>query len=118
MRHEKKYRLFQKIATKTPTVSAYFDETGNGQETPAGQVMLAELITEAACREMARRGVQPGKWLSVEGSEADAVQREYINLQNKYAHVIHGCIVSSEHRRDSNDFNKKNRETKKIRVVK
>jgi hypothetical protein len=95
------------IATKAPTVSAYFDETGNGQEAPAGQVMLAELITEAACREIARRGVQSGNWLSIEGSEADAVQREYINLQNKYAHIIHSCIVSSEHRRNSIDFNKK-----------
>lgn len=89
------------ISTNAPSVAAYLDESGNGHDTPQGQVLLAELITEAACREMARRGVESGKFLVIEGSEADAIQREYINLQNKYAHHIHQCFVDAKFRRNS-----------------
>jgi hypothetical protein len=87
------------IATKAPSVAPYIDEHGNGSSTPQGQVLLAELVTEAVCSEIARRGVDAGKYLFIEGAQADAIRREHINLQNKYAHVIHECFVDSEHRR-------------------
>ena len=35
------------IATKAPSVAAYLDEHGNGSQYPQGQVLLAELVTEA-----------------------------------------------------------------------
>jgi hypothetical protein len=88
------------IATRAPSVAMYFDETGRGHEQPQGQLLLAELITEAVCREIARRGVESGNFLSVAGGEADAVQREYIRLQNQYAHRIHTCFVDAQYRRD------------------
>lgn len=97
------------ISTKAPSVATYLDESGNGHETPQGQVLLAELIAEAACREMARRGVETGKFLVIEGSEADAIQREYINLQNKYAHHIHKCLVDSIYRRNAESQMRKGR---------
>jgi hypothetical protein len=87
------------IATKAPSVALYFDEHGAGQEKPEGQVLLAELVTEAVCSEIARRGVENGVFLAPAGSEADAIRREHINLQNKYAHKIHQCIVDSQYRR-------------------
>jgi len=87
------------VATKAPSVSAYFDETGKGHEEPQGQVLLAELITEAVCREIARRGVENGNFLAPAGAQADAIQREYIRLQNQYAHKIHACFVDREFRR-------------------
>lgn len=90
------------IATKAPSVAAYFDEHGNGCDKPQAQVLLAELVTEAVCFEIARRGVENGVFLAPAGAEADAIRREHINLQNKYAHTIHECFVEAEHRRGAN----------------
>src|SRR5579859_3436043 len=87
------------IATKALSVAAYLDEHGNGSETPQGQVLLAELVTEAVCFEIARRGVENGVFLAPTGAEADAIRREHVNLQNKYAHKIHECFVDANHRR-------------------
>ena len=61
------------IATKAPSVALYLDEHGNGSGTASGQVLLAELITEAVCSEIARRGVTNGVFLTIQGAEADAV---------------------------------------------
>jgi hypothetical protein len=61
--------------------------------------LLAELVAEAVCFEIARRGVQNGTFLYVTGAEGDAVRREHIRLQNEYAHKIHECLVHPEHRR-------------------
>jgi hypothetical protein len=87
------------IATKAQSVAVYLDEDGNGSDTPQGQVLLAELVTEAVCFEIARRGVENGVFLAPIGAEADAIRREHINLQNKYAHKIHECFVDSNYRR-------------------
>lgn len=91
------------IATKAPSVAVYLDEQGNGSETPQGQVLLAELVTEAVCFEIARRGVESGTFLAPMGAEADAIRREHINLQNKYAHKIHECFVDLAYRRSGEE---------------
>lgn len=95
------------IATKAPSVAAYLDETGRGADQPQGQVLLAELITEAVCRAIAQRGVERGNFLFVPGAEADATQREFIRLQNQYAHHIHACFVDANYRRQGTDDKKK-----------
>lgn len=87
------------IATKAPSVAAYLDEQGNGSQNPQGQVLLAELVAEAVCFEIARRGVENGVFLAPAGAEADAIRREHVNLQNKYAHKIHECFVDADYRR-------------------
>jgi hypothetical protein len=87
------------VATKAPSVAPYLDEQGRGSETPQGQVLLAELVAEAVCFEIARRGVQNGVFLAPAGAEADAIRREHVNLQNKYAHRIHECFVEEKYRR-------------------
>lgn len=105
------------IATKAPSVATYFDEEGVGAEQPQGQVMLAELITEATCREIARRGVETGEYLVPSGQGmADAIQREYINLQNKYAHRIHACFVDSTYRRTNDNVQRKGAPTRNERL--
>jgi hypothetical protein len=48
------------------------------------------------CREIAREGVEKGRFLVLEGSEADAIQNHFIRLQNRYAHLIHEYIVTME----------------------
>jgi hypothetical protein len=84
------------IATAAPSVKLYLDEQDRLDTTIQGQVLLAELITEAMCREIARHGVEIGKFLAPDGAEADAVQNHFIRLQNQYAHLIHRYIVTLE----------------------
>lgn len=82
------------IATGAPSVKIYLDENNRLDTTIQGQVLLAELVAEAMCREIAREGVEKGKFLVLEGSEADAIQNHFIRLQNQYAHLIHEYIVT------------------------
>lgn len=82
------------IATGAPSVKLYLDENNRLDTTIQGQVLLAELVAEAMCREIAREGVEKGKFLVLEGSEADAIQNHFIRLQNRYAHLIHEYIVT------------------------
>lgn len=84
------------IATNAPSVKRYLDENNRLDTTSTGQVLLAELVTEAVCREIAREGVEKGRFLVLEGSEADAIQNHFIRLQNRYSHLIHEHIVTLE----------------------
>ncbi|MEW6401896.1 MAG: hypothetical protein AB1649_08860 [Chloroflexota bacterium] len=84
------------VATAAPSVRIYLDHQNRLDTTAEGQVLLAELITEAVCREIARRGVENGRFLAPEGGEADAIQSHFIRLQNRYAHLIHEFIVTQD----------------------
>jgi len=84
------------VATAAPSVKRYLDSQNRLDTSTQGQVLLAELITEAVCREIARQGVESGKFLAPEGSEADAIQSHFIRLQNRYAHLVHNVIVTKE----------------------
>jgi hypothetical protein len=84
------------IATAAPSVKLYLDSQHRLDTSVQGQVLLAELITEAVCREIARQGVESGRFLAPEGAEADAIQSHFIRLQNRYAHMIHNAIVTME----------------------
>ncbi|HAV77753.1 MAG TPA: hypothetical protein DCX53_10430 [Anaerolineae bacterium] len=86
------------VATAAPSVKLYLDSQNRLDTTVQGQVLLAELITEAVCREIARHGVESGRFLAPEGSEADAIQSHFIRLQNRYAHMIHDVIVTKDSR--------------------
>ncbi len=82
------------VATAAPSVKRYLDAQDRLDTTVQGQVLLAELMTEAVCREIARSGVESGKFLAPEGAEADAIHSHFIRLQNRYAHLIHEVIVT------------------------
>jgi hypothetical protein len=82
------------IATAAPSVKIYLDKQNRLDTTVQGQVLLAELITEAVCREIARSGVERGRFLAPAGAEADAIHNHFIRLQNRYAHLIHEYIVT------------------------
>ena len=82
------------VATAAPSVKRYLDGQHRLDTSVQGQVLLAELITEAVCREIARQGVESGRFLAPEGSEADAIQSHFIRLQNRYAHLIHDVVVT------------------------
>ena len=84
------------VATAAPSVRIYLDSQHRLDTSTQGQVLLAELITEAVCREIARQGVESGKFLAPDGAEVDAIQSHFIRLQNRYAHIIHEAIVKVE----------------------
>jgi len=88
------------VSTTAPTVKPYIGPALEGAyDTPQGQVMLAELIAEACCREIARQRVQKQLVAVPAGAEADAREREYRRLHNQYAHRIHEMFVQRENRR-------------------
>ena len=80
------------VATRAPSVAMYFGLQGQGQETSEALVLLSELVTDAVCREIARRGVRNGKFPAFTDAETDAIQLHYLRLQNKYSHVIHNAL--------------------------
>jgi hypothetical protein len=90
------------INTLGPSVDLYFGPQGDRQELPANQVLVAELVTELACQEIARRqrdtkilDIPPG----VDELEAFNTHRE--RLKASYAPVIHKALVGSDNRRNS-----------------
>lgn len=87
------------IATQAPTVRPYIGPAFEGaRDTPQGQIMMAELVAEAFCRELAVQRVQNprGKFVFPAGGEADAREREFRRLHNQYAHRIHDLFVREE----------------------
>jgi hypothetical protein len=88
------------IATRSPSVAAYLGEEGAGATTPQGQVLLAELVTEALCREIARVGVHNGKLPALHDSMDASIQAHFQRLQHEYAHEIHAYFVDARYRNE------------------
>ena len=87
------------IAVRHPSVHHYLhDRTGAGSENAQGQVMLAELISEAVCQPIAQRGVETGRFATPVGNEEVAIQNQRLRLQNMYSGRIHEAIVNPEFR--------------------
>lgn len=86
------------ISSKHPSVEAYLGPNGEGQDELHCQVLIAELVTDSVCRELARRKAETGR-LSILGESMDAVNREHNRLINEYAHLIHQYLVAPEARR-------------------
>lgn len=82
-----------KISTKHPSVEVYLGPEGEGQDLPHCQVLIAELVIDSVCRELARRKSEKGMLLSL-SDRTDAINREHNDLINKYAHAIHGILVA------------------------
>jgi len=90
------------INTLGPSIDLYFGPQGDRQELPANQVLVAELVTELACQEIARRkkeakilDIPPG----VDELEAFNTHRE--RLKAEYAPAIHKALVATEFRRNA-----------------
>ena len=106
------------MRSASAALAPYLDEHGNGIQNPQGQVLLAELVTEAVCFEIARRGVENGRYLAGHGADADAIRREHVNLQNKYAHKIHECFVEPIYRRvDGQPVVRKGRPSREMQLA-
>lgn len=88
------------INTLGPSVDLYFGQQGAGQEQPANQVFVAELVTQLACQEIARTkretkilDIPPGV------DELEAFNSHLEGLKAQHAPAIHKALVGSEHRR-------------------
>ena len=88
------------INTLGPSVDLYFGPRGQGQELPANQLLVAELVTEQACREIARVKRET-KTLDIPPGidELDAYSRQIDKLKETYAPLIHRVLVDPAHRR-------------------
>ncbi|GMR19087.1 MAG: hypothetical protein BMS9Abin34_213 [Patescibacteria group bacterium] len=85
------------IATKAPSVATYFGLDGQGQEEGHCQVMLAELVIEAVCREIARKKIESGDPFL--GEAAEAMNVVHNRLINRYAEKIHRLLVEKKYHR-------------------
>jgi len=81
------------IATSAPSVKIYLGPKGEGIEKSETQVMTAELVTQAVCRELAKLRIQSGQE-TILGEPEEALNAVYNRLVSKYAHVIHSSLVS------------------------
>jgi hypothetical protein len=84
-----------KIYIKFPSVTKFI-EYGPTVKTPEGKMLLAELVGEAFCKELARQGIERGKYIVVPISEPvsgiDAFNAAVNELQRKYLHIIQEFI--------------------------
>lgn len=87
-----------KISSKCPSVEAYLGPNGEGQDELHCQVLIAELVSDAVCREIARKKAETGR-LSILGEATEAINREHYRLIAEYAHVIHQALVAPAGRR-------------------
>lgn len=76
-----------------PAVKMYLGSGLQGIETTEGRIILAELVGEAFCREIARKRIEIGKDPLIPGSEIDTFNSIVNELQRKYLHQIHKAIA-------------------------
>jgi len=81
-----------RIYTNFPSVSKFIKSGLEGVETPEGRMLLAELVGEAFCRELARQGMELGKYPKVPGGEVDSFNAAINELQKRYLHIIQEII--------------------------
>ena len=87
------------VAINHSSVSPYItDSVGTGTDTAQGQVILAELVSEAVCNAIAIRGVRTGRFPAPVGGDVEAIQVQQLRLQNLYAGPIHKALVEPEFR--------------------
>lgn len=84
------------INTVGPSVDLYFGTRGEGQDSPAFQLLQAELVTEEACREIARVKRETKTLDKPPGiEELDAFYSYIDKLKAEYAPMIHRILVDS-----------------------
>jgi hypothetical protein len=77
-----------------PSVSKFIKNNFENVEKPEARLLLAELVGEAFCRELARKGLESGDYTSVPGGEIDSFNIAVNELQKKYLHKIQEILFS------------------------
>ena len=89
------------IFVNHPSVRPYIaNSAGAGTDTAQGQVILAELVSEAVCATIARQGVEKGhpNFPTIGDSQDVSIQSHQLRLHNQYAASIHEALVDSDFR--------------------
>lgn len=88
------------IATTHPCVKVYLGPDGEGQDETTAQVLVAELVIDAVCWEIAKdKGERGQLQIYSEAARTDVIKRERDRLINDYAHSIHQLLVGAKGRR-------------------
>lgn len=83
------------IFSQFPSVDSILQGASlEGITSPAGKVLLAELIGEAFSQAVVRRGIETGQIPVVPGGEIDKFRAEVNRLQKKYLHRIQEIIFA------------------------
>lgn len=83
-----------RVFLKFPPIAHYLKAGGQGMDSPQGSLMLAELVAEGFCRELARRRLNSGLAPYVEGGEIDAFNSEVNQLMRRHLGAIHEALVA------------------------
>ena len=83
-----------KIYIKFPSTVKFIKSGLDGVETAEGKILLAELVGDAFCKELARRGIEVRRYLTVPGGEIDSFNTALNELQKKYLHTIQEVIFA------------------------
>ena len=83
-----------RIYINFPSVSKYIRAGLDGVETSESRMLLAELVGESFCRELARRGIDMNKYPKMLGGEIDSFMAAINELQKKYLHKIQKIIFA------------------------
>jgi hypothetical protein len=82
------------VFTRFPSVEKFLKPGFEGVETHEGRILLAELVGEAFCRQLAIQGLEIGKYTKIPGSEIDSYNAAINELQKKYLHKIQEIIFA------------------------
>ena len=77
-----------------PSVSKFIKNNFENVEKPEARLLLAELVGEAFCRELARKGLESGDYTNVPGGEIDSFNIAVNELQKKYLHKIQEILFA------------------------
>jgi hypothetical protein len=77
-------------------IKNYLGPGGVGIASYQGSLMLAELVSEAFCTELARRRIETGIVPIIPGAEIDGYRSEVNKLMRKYLRFIHKTITLGE----------------------
>lgn len=83
-----------RIYIKFPSIAKFIKSGLEGVETAEGKILLSELVGEAFCKELARQGIEVGKYPKIPGAEIDSFNTAVNELQKKYLHRIQEIIFT------------------------
>jgi hypothetical protein len=82
------------IYVNFPSVSKFIKNNFEDVEKPEARLLLAELVGEAFCRELARKGLESGDYTNVPGGEIDSFNTAVNEIQKKYLHKIQEMLFA------------------------
>jgi len=82
------------VFVKFPSVAKFLKPGFEGVETPEGRMLLAEIVGEAFCRQLAVQGLEIGKYTKIPGSEVESYNTAINELQKKYLHKIQEIVFA------------------------